>query len=148
MSVGECRDLGTCVFQVDELYFGNTTKNIEAFYDCSTSCMMNFSVGEEWIIYGEYVQVEKIKVEFCSRSRKLLSSDFAEVDQIAYGLSAKDELAWLKNNLGVKELKAEKPTKALGHTNEQPNSNTKIILIAVSVAAMVMFLLLIKRFLK
>jgi hypothetical protein len=152
LSVGACKELGSVVFQVEELYSGKSTKQLNAVYDCSGStgegCMMTFNAGEEWIIYGEYLQLEKIKVEFCSRSRKILAADYADVDQIAYGIGAKDEIDWLRTNIGIKELTPDDPARALAHKNEKPDPMQKIWLLIVSIVALVIFMLLIKRFLK
>ena len=148
LNVGKCNKLSECNFEVEELFFGNTTKNITAFFDCESSCMMNFNPGEDWIIYGEYVQVEKIKIEFCSRSRKISGTVNEEIDNLAYGMSIADELIWLREKIGKKIIKPNNEQRLAGHRNEKPDPSTKIILILISIVAMVLFLIFSKKFFK
>lgn len=148
MSVGPCDELGTCSFEVQELYSGKSTRHITAVYDCSSSCMMNFAPGEEWIIYAEYLQVEKIKIEFCSRSRKIQKTNNEEIDRIAYGCSTSEELEWLRKNAGIKTIGEDNINRLLAHKNEKPSPAAKIVLLVVSIAVLSLFLIIFKKFLK
>ncbi|MBC7863132.1 MAG: hypothetical protein IAF38_09170, partial [Bacteroidia bacterium] len=107
MRNGECNTIASCVFEIQELYFGRSTKHLTAVYQCSGDCVMNFNPGEEWIIYGEYIQLEKIKISFCSRSRKIEKSNSDEVDAVGYGCTTAQEVSFLRDNLGIKKVHAE-----------------------------------------
>ena len=148
LKVGACNKLATCTFQVKELYFGNSKKILEAFFDCGSSCQMNFNPGEEWIIYGEYVQVEKIKIEACSRSRRLKQTNTIEAENIIYGMSTSDELDWLRKKIGTKNIKPNDEQKVAGHKNELPDAYTKALLLTGSIVGMVVFLLITKKIFK
>jgi hypothetical protein len=148
MKVGACDELAQCTFEVQELYFGKTTKYINAVFECSSDCSMNFAAGEEWIIYAEYIQIEKIKISFCSRSRKIDKANSTEVEQIAYGCSTEDELTFLREKIGIKGVAEENVTRTLAHSNEQPSAWQKVFLLGGSMLFMVIFLIVIKRFLK
>lgn len=148
MKVGECNDLAQCVFEVQELFFGKTTKYINAVFECSSDCSMNFSAGEEWIVYAEYIQLEKVKISFCSRSRVINKMNSEEVDMIAYGCSTANELNFLREKIGIKPLQEENITRDLAHSNELPSPLQKVFLLGGSIVFMVVFLLLVKRFLK
>jgi hypothetical protein len=148
LNVSNCEKIATCNFDIDELFFGNSTKVITAFYDCQSDCSMNFNPGEEWIIYGEYVQLEKIKIEFCSRSRRINNDKNAYFENVTYGMSTSDELTWLRSNIGVKNIRQDIMQRDAGHRNEQPDTNTKIILLITSISVMVLFLIFSKRLFK
>ena len=148
INMGKCDKIAECTFEVQELFSGNASKNLIALFDCESSCMMNFNNGEEWIIYGEYVQLEKIKIEFCSRSRRINSTTNNEAENLTFGLSSTDELNWLRNNIGTKIIRPNEEHRTAAHRNEQPKPTTKIILITCSIVAMVLFLILSKRFFK
>jgi hypothetical protein len=148
LSIAPCNELGECVFMVEALFSGTATRHLSAVYDCSSSCQMTFSPGEEWIIYGEYLQLEKIKIEFCSRSRKMNQLANTEADKIAYGLTSTEEFEWLKQNIGTKPLKESAVNHELAHKNEKPSPTTKIILLIVSMGFMAFFILFSRRFLK
>jgi hypothetical protein len=148
LNIGTCDKIASCNFEVSELFFGNSTKVITAFYDCESDCAMNFNPGEEWLIYGEYVQLEKIKIEFCSRSRKINNLASADFEKVSYGMNTTDELTWLRSNIGLKNTRQDIMQRDAGHRNEQPDTSTKIILIIVSISVMVLFLLFSKRFFK
>ena len=148
LNSGKCDKIATCNFEVSELFQGSATKVITAFYDCQSDCAMNFNPGEEWLIYGEYVQLEKIKVEFCSRSRKISGQLNGEFEKVTYGMSVAEELSWLQSNIGTKATRPDIMQREAGHRNEQPDTSTKIILLVVSISVMVIFLIFSKRFFK
>lgn len=150
MSIGECNEIAACIFEVQELFDGKAAKHLTAVYDCSSSCQMNFNPGEEWIIYGEYLQLEKINIEFCSRSRKIDPGNnaYAESEKIAYGVTVQEELSWLSENLGKKTIRPDDQNKEAAHKNEKPSPVSKIILLLISVSVLVLIILGSKKFLK
>jgi hypothetical protein len=148
LTVGECNELATANFEVQELYLGKTQKHIKAVFDCSSDCALNFSPGEEWIVYAEYVQVEKIKITFCSRSRKINMSNTQEADMFAYGVSTAEEITFLREKIGLKELTPEEVSRELLHKNKMPSAWDKVFLLGGSIVAMVIFLIVVKKFIK
>lgn len=149
MQVMGCKDIGTCIFEVNEVFNSKSRQHITAVYDCSSgACQMNFAAGEEWLIYGEYVQVEKIKIEFCSRSRKISQVPNNESEKIAFGYSVSEELDWLRAQLGNVEIQPDDENRSLAHQNEKPAPTEKIILLVISMTAVITIILLTKKFLR
>ena len=146
--VEACQQLGTAIFEIEELFQGKFKKQITAVYDCSSSCQMNFNTGEEWIIYGEFIQVEKIKIEFCSRSRIIQKSNNEETDKIAFGYTAAEELQWLRDSVGLKPLDQDDFNRMMGHRNEKPSPTAKIFLLIISMAVVIAIILISKKFLR
>lgn len=145
----DCNKIGTCNFEVTEVFSGHSRQHVFAVYDCSSlECQMNFVPGEEWLIYGEYIQVEKIKVEFCSRSRKISTVSNNESEKIAFGYSIPEELEWLRTHLGTHEIKPDNENRLLTHQNEKPSPLEKIILLIISMTSVIAIILLTKKFLR
>lgn len=149
MQVLDCNDIGTCIFEVNEIFSGKSKRHLTAVYDCSSeACQMNFTPGEEWLVYGEYMQVEKIKIEFCSRSRKISATPNDESEKIAFGYTVAEELDWLRSSLGNSEIQPDDENRILAHRNEKPAPTEKIILLVISMAAVIGIILLTKKFLR
>ncbi|MCC7303240.1 MAG: hypothetical protein IT233_11420 [Bacteroidia bacterium] len=69
---------GVAVFQPLAIYKGHPEERIRIKYDATSSCLMSFSPGEEWIIYASTDPYNRNAVHFCGHSRKYLSSAVAE----------------------------------------------------------------------
>ena len=73
--------IGTAYFSIISLYKGSAEQHVSVDYDCTSSCMMSFAKGEEWIIYSVYQHFDLLTVSLCSHSRKKItdgSADFYE----------------------------------------------------------------------
>src|SRR6202012_4784485 len=59
LSVVNCdHKFGEAVFEIEELYKGNTPQTFKVLFECKVECAMAFTPGEEWIIYSRYKQVD------------------------------------------------------------------------------------------
>src|SRR4051812_3392127 len=75
-SVVNCNNnFGVAYFEVNELYKGNATKIFKVLFECDVECAMKFNVGEEWVIYSRYKQIDNAMMDWCSRSRKYFKID-------------------------------------------------------------------------
>lgn len=148
-SIGTCNELNKAKFLVQDLYKGSSPREIEVLFDCSSDCAMNFAVGETWIIYSNYAQVGKPDVNMCSRSRKMIDNEIKIfTDYIPSDLSFNDEAEWLLKNLGRHDFLKENENEGLSHKNELPSPQRAIVLVAVSLAGMLLLYFILKRFLK
>ena len=111
---------------------------------------MNFNVGETWIIYANYIQLNKPKVELCSRSRKLVDNEIKiATNFIASDLGFNEECDWLKQNLGIKTINSEDNIKTVDtHRNQLPEKEFSLSLILISLIVLIAFIFTLKKILK
>jgi hypothetical protein len=138
---------GEAVFEILELYKGNTPMSFNVVYECGVECAQSFTAGEEWIIYTNYRQISNAKMDWCSRSRKYFKNDKEDYYAVTYGNSYEEELAFLRKNLGTHKLLKEQPGKN-EERNIRPSTLQSAIMVLISIGAIVLFYYLFKRFLK
>ncbi len=148
--VSNCNEINHATFQIQELYKGQSKKEIEIYFDCSSDCKMNFNVGETWIIYANYIQLNKPKVELCSRSRKLVDNEIKiATNFIASDLGFNEECDWLKQILGIKTINSEDNIKTVDtHRNQLPEKEFSLSLILISLIVLIAFIFTLKKILK
>jgi hypothetical protein len=150
-SVSACNTAGIseAYFTIEELYKGNAKQKLSVHFDCKSSCMMSFAKGDEWLIYGAYQRFDIISVKFCEHSRKHVLA----TDQDFYITTAQrtfdQEKEFLKTNLGIQSFipteNWNKEQEELKPRNEQPSSNSKIYLLLVSFAAMILVYIITRK---
>ena len=147
--VSNCNEINHATFQIQELYKGESKKEIEIYFDCSSDCKMNFNVGETWIIYANYIQLNKPKVELCSRSRKLVDNEIkVATNFIASDLGFNEECDWLKQNLGIKTINLEDNIKTVDtHRNQLPEKEFSLVLIIISLFFFLVLIFFLKKYL-
>ena len=147
--VSKCNEINHATFQIQELYKGQSKKEIEIYFDCSSDCKMNFNVGETWIIYANYIQLNKPKVELCSRSRKLVDNEIkVATNFIASDLGFNEECDWLKQNLGIKTINLEDNIKTVDtHRNQLPEKEFSLVLIIISLFFFLALIFFLKKYL-
>ncbi len=91
-------------FNISELYKGVSEQQAKIYFDCTSSCQMNFAKNELWIIYAEYKRFGEPKVSFCSRSRKYFPSSTEDYYEATHKLKFIEELELLQKNIGVKQI--------------------------------------------
>jgi len=137
------------VFSVKELYKGNCEKEIRIIYDNSSSCMMTFELGAEWLIYASYQEFDKLKVHFCSHSRKLFLANEKDIYLSNAGKTFEEEVLFLQTNLGIQKLIVRndliKQQSDFKPHNEQPSGSNKIILLVVSLVIMIIVYVITKN---
>ena len=147
-SVGVCRPDGiaTAYFTIIELYKGPVAKHVKIDYDCSSSCMMSFSIGDDWLMYTTFQHFDMITVNICDHSRKYFSDQSEDVYLLAAHRSFEEEKLFLKTTLGVQEFvkynELNMIHQQLGPRNEQPSVMNKfwLLLISFSVMALVYYI--------
>lgn len=148
ISVVNCdHKYGEAVFEIEELYKGNTTKTFKVLFECDVECAMAFNAGDEWIIYSKYKQIDNALMDWCSRSRKFFKNDKEDFYTINYGNDYYDEAKFLKEKLGIHRFLVDKGT-AEGNRNLAPTKNQTIIMFICSISAVLLFYWLFKKFFK
>jgi hypothetical protein len=71
VSVDSCKDeKSLAYFSIETLFKGDYITMVPVYFECGTSCEMDFQKGDKWIIYGEKNNAQEVVTNFCSRSRK------------------------------------------------------------------------------
>lgn len=148
VSVIDCKDkFGEAVFEVEELYKGNSEERFKVLFECSGECVQKFLVGDEWIIYSRYKQLDNALMDWCSRSRKFFKIDKEDFYTYTYGNDYEDELVFLRKNLGLHRTLVEQKSQIDGR-NIKPNINQSIVIVLISLGAIVLFYYLFNKFFK
>lgn len=146
--VKDCNNnFGEATFEISELYKGNVTKNFKVLFECGLPCSARFNVGDEWIIYTHYKQVEKAMMDWCSRSRKYFR--FAQEDfyTATYGNDYADELRFLQTNLGQHRFLSDNLNRS-EERNKLPTTNDMIWILIASLSVIILFYYLFNKFFK
>ena len=130
--------LGEAIFEVEELYKGNATKTFKILFDSQENCSQPFVMGQEWIIYSRYKQIDNAKIDWCSRSRKHFNNEQDDFYTITYGNDYDDEVSFLRKNLGLHRFLAGSENNT-GNRNELPNVKQSIIIVVSSILALLLF---------
>lgn len=147
VSVVDC-DLkfGEALFEIEELYKGNAGKQFKVLFECNVDCAQKFAVGDEWIIYSRYKQIDNAKMDWCSRSRKFFKIDKEDFYTYTYGNDYYDEVKFLQDKLGVHRVLAEKKSAGGDHRNIKPNGMQMLLVLLSSLVAIILFYYLFNRF--
>jgi hypothetical protein len=147
LSVVDCdHKFGEVVFEVEELYKGNTAGKFKILFECKVPCAQKFSPGEEWIIYTRYKQIDNGKMEWCSRSRKFFRNANEDFYFMNYGNDYDDEVKFLRTNLGVHRVLDTQET--VQNRNIRPNTTQTLAILLISIAVILAFYFLFNRFFK
>lgn len=136
---------GEAFFEVQELYKGNAAETFKVLFECNVECAQKFTVGDEWIIYSRYKQIDNAKMDWCSRSRKYFKIEQEDYYTVNYGNDYYDEVKFLQENLGLHRLLNENKNRT-ENRNIRPDSKQMIIILIASLAAIVLFYYLFNRF--
>lgn len=148
LEVKNCNNnFGEAVFQLDELYKGNATKQFTVLFECGVACAMNFLPGEEWIIYSNYKQIGNVKMDWCSRSRKFFKVSKQDFYTTTYGNDYDEEVAFLRKSLGLHRVMTVVKN-GEENRNIRPDSNQMIITLVCSLLVLILFYWLFNKFFK
>jgi hypothetical protein len=146
ISVVECGSKpGEAIFEIEELYKGNATKEFKVLFECKGECAQKFLVGEEWIIYSRYKQINNAMMDWCSRSRKYFRNDKEDFYATTYGNDYYDEVKFLRENLGLHRLLAEDKTQS-ENRNKKPDISETVLILVCSLLAIILFYFLFNKF--
>lgn len=148
VSVKNCENkYGEAVFEIDELYKGDAAKNFKVLFECKVPCAQQFNVGDEWVIYSIYKQVNNAMMNWCSRSRKFFKVEKLDFYTVNYGNDYYDEVKFLREKLGLHRfIKEEKASTE--NRNIKPSSNQMIIILICSLATVILFYWLFNKYFK
>ncbi len=148
VSVKDCGNkFGEAIFEVEELYKGNATKQFEVLFECQVACAQQFYAGDEWIIYSKYKQLENAMMDWCSRSRKYIKNEKEDFYTLNYGNDYDDEVKFLREKLGNHRLLLQTTTR-VEERNKLPNTNEIILILISSIAAIILFYFLFNKLVK
>lgn len=149
-SVSACKTSAIAYFRVEELYKGYSPVRNTILFDCSSPCLMEFSKGQEWIIYSTVSARGVPEVKLCSHSRKRFAKAEEDYYTVNSGMTYDEEAALLKSELSLHTLldrgETIKDTSVYDHRNTQPSPYTKIVLLLVSAVVLVLLYYLFNKY--
>lgn len=135
------------IFTIDELYKGIISQNFKIIFNDEDPCKLNLRVGDEWVIYSNYYQIDNAKLDFCSRSRYYIKNIKEDFFAETTGISYDEEIRYLKTNLGLhKLLKAD--LNKVENRNIIPNSKQLVISLLFSILGLIVFYIIINKLFK
>ncbi len=147
-SVITCKNKpGIAFFEVHDLYKGNLTKHFKVTFDCNDPCASEFKVGEEWIIYSNYKQIDNALMDWCSRSRRYIKNSKEDFYAVTYGNSYDDEVKFLLDSLGLHRFLKDNVVNP-GQRNILPTTNQTILILICSILCILLFYYLFNKFFK
>ncbi|MBL7917855.1 MAG: hypothetical protein JNM96_05630 [Bacteroidia bacterium] len=149
ISTVTCKDKpGEALFEIIDLYKGNAYPEFKILFDCKDPCNVGFNVGEEWIIYSSYKQIDNAMMDWCSRSRKFFAQPKEDFYSVTYGNSYDDEVKFLIDSLGLHRTLNPENKPNSNNRNELPTTNQSIIILICSLVSIIVFFYLINKYLK
>lgn len=139
---------GETIFQILELYKGKVHEKFKVLYHCNEPCASTFNPGEEWIIYTNYKQVDNAMLDWCSRSRRYIKNFKEDYYAQTYGNSYDEELVFLRKNLGTYRVMEDREENAAGKRNIIPSKTQLIVTLFISMAVVILFIQLFKKYFK
>jgi hypothetical protein len=144
-SVSPCRG-GYCYvyLHIDALFKGQSSRKLELRSDCISDCQMNFSRGESWLIYAQYYKYGKAEVNFCSRSRKKISSGddyFEGQNRMTYV----NEIRFLNDTYGIQKTEEKNGSTMPERILIQPTAYWKLWLLLISLVVVYVIFYLVKK---
>lgn len=135
------------VFSISELYKGIIAQEFKVLFNDEDPCKLDLRVGEQWIIYTKYYQVDNAKLDFCSRSRKYIKNVKEDFYAETTGITFDDELRYLQTNLGLHKVLKNDLNK-VENRNIIPNTNQLIIYLVLSIIGVVFFYYILNQLFK
>ncbi len=135
------------IFTISNLYKGIISQDFKILFNDEDVCKLELRVGDEWIIYTNYYQIDNAKLDFCSRSRKYIKNIKEDFFAETTGITFDDELRYLDTHLGLHKLLKSNQNKA-ENRNIIPSSNQFILLLILSVVGLIVFYWLFNKFFK
>lgn len=148
LSVATCDNKpGVAIFKVKDLYKGAISEQFKVLFTCDEECSYQIKEGEEWIIYSNYKQLDRAKLDWCSRSRRFIKSEKEDYYAVTSGNSYNDEVKFLEDSVGIHRLMKEQlsPEQA---RNKLPTMSQQIIILICSLLCVILFYYLFNKFFK
>lgn len=141
------KEKSEAVFIISELYKGMLADDFKILFNDIDVCKLELRVGDEWIIYTNYFQVDNAKLDFCSRSRKYIKNIKEDFFAETTGISYDEEQRYLQENLGLHKLLKKNPN-VVENRNIIPNNNQFIIILICSLLGLIVFYWLFNKLFK
>jgi hypothetical protein len=141
-SVSECNINAVAWCTAKQLFRGKEERFAIEF-DCSSSCSLAMEKGEIWLIYANKKD-KKLRIDFCDRNRKHITNQddfYAAVLLMSYD----DEIAFLKNNIGIKNLADQQGKDITQREVLQTSMLNKLLLVLASIVFFIVLLFFLKR---
>jgi hypothetical protein len=139
ISVSPCNNkFGEAVFEISELYKGAITKKFKILFECEAECAQPILVGEEWIIYSRFKQVNNGLLDWCSRSRKFFAIEKQDLYTVNFGNTYDEEAKFLGTKLGMHRPLTE-VVQTTQNRNIRPSLTQTITILICSLLAMIGF---------
>ena len=135
------------IFTVAELYKGVIAQDFKIYFNNDDPCKLELRVGDEWIIYANYFQVNNAKLDYCSRSRFYIRNIKEDFFTETTGISFDEELRYLQSNLGLHKL-LKKDLNNVENRNIIPNTNQLITTLFCSILGVIGFYIIVNRLFK
>jgi len=139
------KEKSEAIFIVSELYKGMLADDFKIIFNDGDVCKLE--LGDEWIIYTNYFQVDNAKLDFCSRSRKYIKNIKEDFFAETTGITYDEELRYLQENLGLHKLMKNNPN-VVENRNIIPNNNQFIIVLICSMLGLIAFYWLFNKLFK
>ncbi|MDZ4665123.1 MAG: hypothetical protein SGJ15_09625 [Bacteroidota bacterium] len=148
LSVATCDNKpGVAIFKIKDLYKGALTEQFKVIFSCDEECSYQFKEGEEWIIYSNFKQIDRAKLDWCSRSRRLIKNVKEDYYVVTHGNTYDEEAKFLQDSIGIHRLlKQQLNPEEL--KNKLPSPNQQIIIIICSLTCLILFYYLFNKFFK
>ncbi len=146
-SVKLSKERSEALFTIQELYKGPVGETFTILFNDADECKLELQVGDEWIIYANFRQVNNAQLDFCSRSRKFFKNTKEDFFAVTTGISFDEEMTYLQTKLGLHTCLKTKPNMS-ENRNIIPNSWQFIVFIVCSIIGLIFFYWLVNKFLK
>jgi hypothetical protein len=135
------------VFMVSDLYKGILADDFNILFNDTDPCKLELRVGDEWIIYSNYYQIDNAKLDFCSRSRKYIRNIKEDYFAETTGISYDEETRFLTEHLGLHKLMKKNPN-TVENRNIIPDQTQFVVILICSMICLVVFYWLFGKFFK
>jgi len=146
-SVKLLNERSEALFTIRELYKGPIGEIFTVLFNDADECKLELTAGDEWIIYANFRQVNNAQLDFCSRSRKFFKNAKEDFFAVTTGISYDEEMKYLQTKLGLHTCLKSNPNMS-ENRNIIPSSGQFIIFIVCSIIGVIIFYLLVNKFLK
>jgi hypothetical protein len=135
------------IFSISELYKGMISQDFKILFDDLDKCKLELRVGDEWLIYSNYFQIDNAKLDFCSRSRKYIKNIKEDYFAETTGISYDEEQRYLQENLGLHKFLKKNPN-IVENRNIIPDQTQFAIILICSMLGMIIFYWLFNKLFK
>ncbi len=140
-------------FTIHELFKGDCYQSLELKHDPTSDCSLSFLPGEEWTIYGRWLEYDVkaqsgvVTSDFCTFSRLQPAHDSLDAQLIDRGTYS-EELKFLRDSVGIKEFMDPSEHKDQLHKNELPGPGLAFGYLAAGLIGLAIIFFFVRRMFK